>query len=281
MGLVVVRPLRPVKDRPARLDVDSSRVRDTVGCSVGTFSSTGSGNRRRLAKPTGASRNPRLRRSPQVCENSQTGGNGGTSGYLGRLCSGSSTASGSLFIRYENMFTPALHGQRILPTARTEHGATCGFAYFAHRSVLWCLMVPCMAIASDYNQNKILLAESLPAGSTMQPDVHVTSEQLVGTWLHAHEEDPRDGSGLEVYRPANWPFGPSRGRRGFELRAGGHVVLRDIAAADGTEVRTGSWSIQADNVLLLETNGSVRRMRIKEIAPDALVVCEISGFTGS
>ena len=51
----------------------------------------------------------------------------------------------------------------------------------------------------------------------MQADEPISQQDLLGRWMHAHEEDPQDTSGREVYRPHDWSFGPSRGRRGFDL----------------------------------------------------------------
>ena len=141
-----------------------------------------------------------------------------------------------------------------------------------HRCFFRCLMLSALGVvtAGVLNGHAHLRAES-----GMQADHRVTQRQLVGSWLHAHEEDPQDGSGLQVYRPSSWPLGPSRGRRGFELRADSHALLLGIAAADGIEERRGRWSIQSGNVLLIETHREVWRMRIATIAPDRLVVREL------
>lgn len=113
------------------------------------------------------------------------------------------------------------------------------------------------------------------AESAVKTEERVISRQVVGKWVHAHEEDPLDGSGLEVYRPSDWPLGPSRGRRGFDLREDKRAILIDIAAADGTDVGDARWSIEAGNVLLIRSDGKVRRLQIKELDRDRLVVNEL------
>lgn len=109
----------------------------------------------------------------------------------------------------------------------------------------------------------------------MRTDQRLTSQHLIGRWMHAHEEDPQDGSGLEVYRPSDWPFGPSRGRQGFELKADHRATLLGIAAADGIDSREGSWSISPKNVLLIDVGRSVRRLLIYKVTPQSLVVREL------
>ena len=61
-----------------------------------------------------------------------------------------------------------------------------------------------------------------------------SAQDLMGKWVHSHEEDPEDASLREVYRPSDWNFGPSRGRRGFDLQEGNRASTLGIAPADGS-----------------------------------------------
>lgn len=106
-------------------------------------------------------------------------------------------------------------------------------------------------------------------------DRHASIE-LVGAWMHSHEEDPSDGSGLEVYRPSDWPFGPSRGRRGFELRSDSTASLLQIAASDGTVPRTGQWSLEPDNILRIQAGEQIKRFRIETLTRNSLIVRDLS-----
>ena len=110
----------------------------------------------------------------------------------------------------------------------------------------------------------------------MDVNERVTDHEVVGEWTHAHEEDPKDGSGRQVYRPTSWSFGPSRGRRSFALYPDKRATMIDIAAADGGEPKAGSWSIGSDNVLLIHTGGAIRRMKVEHVSSDRLVIYELS-----
>jgi hypothetical protein len=64
---------------------------------------------------------------------------------------------------------------------------------------------------------------------------------LVGTWLHAHEED----TGTEaVYRPADFEFPPARGRRGYEFRPDHTGAYIGIAARDGAARTSCKWRLR-------------------------------------
>jgi hypothetical protein len=70
----------------------------------------------------------------------------------------------------------------------------------------------------------------------------LTDEQnLVGTWLHAHEED----TGTEkVYRPAGFDFPPARGRRGYAFNPDHTGACIGIAARDGTMRTSCTWRLR-------------------------------------
>jgi hypothetical protein len=67
---------------------------------------------------------------------------------------------------------------------------------------------------------------------------------IVNHWVHSHEEDT---PGVEVYRPAGYPFPPSRGRRGFDLRAGGQLIYNGIGKTDTVTTAKGNWSAEGSN----------------------------------
>jgi hypothetical protein len=85
---------------------------------------------------------------------------------------------------------------------------------------------------------------------------------LVGRWIHSHEDDTPDA---KVYRPADYPFPPARGRDGFEFRPGGVLVYLGIARADGTEEADGRWTVEASNRVRIEVQN-------ERIEPVTLVV---------
>jgi hypothetical protein len=63
-------------------------------------------------------------------------------------------------------------------------------------------------------------------------------------WVHSHEEDHGD---VQVYRPADFPLPPARGRRGFELKPDGEVVVYGPGPTDKPEAVTQSWSVAGPN----------------------------------
>jgi hypothetical protein len=68
-------------------------------------------------------------------------------------------------------------------------------------------------------------------------------------WLHSYEDQSE--SGIEVYRPKNYPFPLSRGRKGFEIKPDGGFISYDIAATDGYDVNIGKWDFKEPNELII------------------------------
>jgi hypothetical protein len=67
---------------------------------------------------------------------------------------------------------------------------------------------------------------------------HPLSSCVIGSWLHSWEEDT---PGIIVYRPADYPFGPSRGRDGYEFLADGELFYHGFGPADGPLTSSGRW----------------------------------------
>ena len=100
----------------------------------------------------------------------------------------------------------------------------------------------------------------------------ISPELLCRRWVHSHEED---SAGATVFRPAEFSFPPSRGRKSIELRADG--TLRDFAigATDRSVARDGQWTLNDDGQLALDVEGALppsRTLRIVSIDQDRLVV---------
>ncbi len=94
------------------------------------------------------------------------------------------------------------------------------------------------------------------------------TSQLTQSWLHAHEEDTPAST---VYRPANFAFRPSRGRKGFQLRPDGTLTVRQPGPADRTETADGTWRLDGKN-LSLAAPGGTQTLCIESLEPDRLVV---------
>jgi hypothetical protein len=99
----------------------------------------------------------------------------------------------------------------------------------------------------------------------------VRPEVLQKRWMHSHEED----SATEmVFRPASFPFPPSRGRAGFDLEPDQSFIDIGIAPTDGPQESRGTWKL-ADNQLQLFKKPSrtpARTLEIVSADKDRLVV---------
>ncbi len=78
-------------------------------------------------------------------------------------------------------------------------------------------------------------------------------ETLLGAWVHSHEEDE---PGRKVFRRDDYPFPPSRGRRGYEFHPDGRVVARGPGPDDRTTAAVGTWTLEADGRLVLVLPGA-------------------------
>lgn len=90
-------------------------------------------------------------------------------------------------------------------------------------------------------------------------------------WVHSHEEDTATET---VYRPADFPFPPSRGRTGFELRPGRQCAGFGIAPADGVEEFAATWDLDDDGRLTIydDRHRPVHIMQVVSVDGDRLVV---------
>jgi len=94
--------------------------------------------------------------------------------------------------------------------------------------------------------------------------------QLFRRWIHVHEEDTED---TNVFRPADYPLPPSRGRKGYEFRADGAFVRLGIGPTDRPQAATGTWSFAGDAEIVMEAeHGQQQVLRIASVTPERLVV---------
>jgi hypothetical protein len=98
----------------------------------------------------------------------------------------------------------------------------------------------------------------------------VPRERLVGRWVHAHEEDTET---RRVFRPADHPLPPSRGREAWELRADGTAALRMPGPTDEPRESGGTWALEGDELRISAGGeGPDRVLTVLEAEPDRLVV---------
>lgn len=74
---------------------------------------------------------------------------------------------------------------------------------------------------------------------------------VIGSWLHSWEEDTAE---LIVFRPADYPFGPSRGRDGYEFQTGGILIYHGFGPADAPLTATGEWGWHSGDEIHLVVN---------------------------
>jgi hypothetical protein len=99
----------------------------------------------------------------------------------------------------------------------------------------------------------------------------VTEDQVVGRWVHVHEEDTEDEM---VFRPADAELPPARGRMGFELRADGTFAEVGLGARDVPEEATGTWALEGEMITLSEgaAQGVPREMEVVTADEERLVI---------
>ncbi len=96
-------------------------------------------------------------------------------------------------------------------------------------------------------------------------------EVLGQRWVHVHEEDTDDEM---VFRPADQPLPPARGREKFEFKPDGTFVESAPGPTDAPEERSGSWKLE-EGKLVLESDDAPEGLRVMEVTSadaDRLVV---------
>ena len=96
----------------------------------------------------------------------------------------------------------------------------------------------------------------------------IQEDQLLGRWVHSHEED-RGGS--LVYRRAGYAFPPSRGRRAFTLEQQGALKTDAPGPDDRGQQVSGRWRFDGDR-LTLESGGRTETFTIEWIDGDAVIL---------
>jgi len=97
----------------------------------------------------------------------------------------------------------------------------------------------------------------------------IESEQLLGRWVHAHEEDSQSEM---VLRAATDELPPSRGRLELELLADGSLIEGHPGPADQPTKSTGHWELAGDELVIRPESGSEWRASVMSADPDRLVL---------
>jgi hypothetical protein len=104
----------------------------------------------------------------------------------------------------------------------------------------------------------------------------LTRDHLIGRWVHSHEEDTE---AERVFRPADHPLPPSRGREAWELRADGTIVVRRPGPTDEPRETEGAWALEGDELQIRESDEDRvgRALTIVEAEPGRLVLRQARG----
>jgi hypothetical protein len=105
------------------------------------------------------------------------------------------------------------------------------------------------------------------AGDPMTPSKHAA---LAKTWVHSHEEDKE---GLQVFRPADYPLPPARGRDALRLEPDGSLV-KSIPGPDdrASALPAGSWKVDGKKLILEQQGGTSKEYVIERVDPDKLLL---------
>lgn len=93
--------------------------------------------------------------------------------------------------------------------------------------------------------------------------------ELTNSWVHSHEEDTPTG---KVYRPADYPFPPSRGRSGFALLPDGTLLEAGPGPVDRIEKKKGVWNLRDQTLQLKEEGSGTREIKIESLEPGRLII---------
>jgi hypothetical protein len=61
-------------------------------------------------------------------------------------------------------------------------------------------------------------------------------------WIESHEDRSQN---ISVFRPSDYEFPPSRGRRGFEIKENGQFILHDIGPTDRPIKIIGTFDVES------------------------------------
>lgn len=89
-------------------------------------------------------------------------------------------------------------------------------------------------------------------------------EEMYKHWIHSNQDKDHRPS-VSVFRPSDYNFPPSRGRRGFEIRRNGEFILYEIGPDDRPIKKVGEFKVESPNkikVYFEDKNKSAFSLRI-------------------
>ena len=89
-----------------------------------------------------------------------------------------------------------------------------------------------------------------------------TQPEICRRWVHSHEEDHGD---VQVYRPGDHAFPPSRGRRCLDLRRDGSLLETGPGADDRAAGSRGRWKLDGTRLRLFPDSAATAKARVLEV----------------
>ena len=102
-------------------------------------------------------------------------------------------------------------------------------------------------------------------GLLLNPDL------LFQQWIHSREEDSNTE---EVYRPADFPLPPSRGRSGFQFNADGTFKRLGLGSTDVSLVTEGTWQFSDahSDQIQVKIDGQSNLLKVVDLAQNRLTI---------
>jgi hypothetical protein len=96
--------------------------------------------------------------------------------------------------------------------------------------------------------------------------------ELFKKWMHSRE-DRDNRKNVSVYRSSDYPFPPSRGRRGFEIKRNGEFILHEIGRTDRPIRIVGKFTVEGpDSIKVYLEDKNPFTLRIVAIEDDGQIL---------
>lgn len=98
----------------------------------------------------------------------------------------------------------------------------------------------------------LILSITSPAFGCTDRVSNVLSSAIYQHWIHSYEEDVEE---MQIYRPHDYQFPPSRGRDGFEIKENRQFIFYTIGATDRPQAIVGKWELLDETKLKVSLEG--------------------------
>jgi len=73
-------------------------------------------------------------------------------------------------------------------------------------------------------------------------------DEIFQHWVESKEEKD-DIEQIFIYRPKEYNFPPSRGRRSFEIKKNGEFIIHEIGPSDRPVILVGHFEVKGENII--------------------------------